>query len=74
MTFQKQPKEVSEFVKARKVREKITFVRKNLKVEGTIFKILENSCIVEISKKDAKRIGALSNLTVVSHKNYEVQE
>lgn len=74
MTFQKPVKEVSEFVQARKIREKITFVRKNVKVEGKIFKILENSCIVEISKKDAKRIGAYSTLTVVGHKNYEVQE
>jgi len=74
MTFQKQPKEVSEFVQARKEKEKVTFVRKNVKVEGKIFKILENSCIVEISKKDAKRIGASSTLTVVGHKNYEVQD
>ncbi|MET0785096.1 MAG: DUF2187 family protein [Paenisporosarcina sp.] len=74
MTFQKQPKEVSDFVKARKVREKVTFVRKNVKVEGKIFKILDNSSIVEISKEDQKRIGALSTLTVVAHKNYEVQE
>ena len=74
MTFQKPVKEISEFVQARKIREKITFVRKNVKVEGKIFKILENSVIVEISKKDAKRIGAFSTLTVVGHKNYEVQE
>jgi len=74
MTFQKKPKEVSDFVQARKEKEKVTFVRKNVKVEGKIFKILENSCIVEISKKDAKRIGASSTLTVVGHKNYEVQD
>ena len=41
-------------------------------VNGTIFKILENSVIVEISPKDAERIGAASNLTVVAHKNYSI--
>jgi len=72
MTFQKHEKEVSAFVQARRIREKITFVRRDVEVEGEIFKILENSCIVEISHEDAKKIGAASNLTVVSHKNYKV--
>ncbi|AYC29430.1 DUF2187 family protein [Paenisporosarcina cavernae] len=70
MTFQKQEKEVSEFVAARKIREKISFTRRDVEVEGNIFKILENSVIVEISQEDAKKIGAASTLTVVSHKNY----
>ncbi|MBO1914989.1 DUF2187 family protein, partial [Microvirga sp. 3-52] len=42
------------------------------KVYGTIYKILENSVIVQISNEDADLIGAASNLTVVSHKNYSV--
>ncbi len=74
MTFQKHEKEVSAFVQARKIREKITFTRRDVEVEGVIFKILENSCIVEISQEDAKKIGAASTLTVVSHKNYQVAD
>lgn len=72
MAFPRKEKEVSDFVAARKIDEEITFVRNEHEVYGTIFKILENSVIVKISQKDADRIGAASNLTVVSHKNYSV--
>ncbi|MBE1555329.1 DUF2187 family protein [Sporosarcina limicola] len=72
MAFPRREKEVLPFVAARKIDEKISFVRNDHKVNGTIFKILENSVIVEISGEDAERIGAASNLTVVSHKNYSV--
>ena len=72
MAFPRREKEISDFVAARKIDEEISFVRNDHEVSGTIFKILENSVIVEISSKDAERIGAASNLTVVSHKNYSV--
>ncbi|MEI4771697.1 DUF2187 family protein [Psychrobacillus sp. FJAT-51614] len=72
MSFQRQPKEVSDFVAARKIDEKISFTRNDHEVQGTIFKILEQSVIVEISTEDAKKINVPSNLTVVSHKNYTV--
>ena len=72
MAFPRREKEVSDFVAARKIDEAISFVRNDHEVNGTIFKILENSVIVEISSKDAELIGAASNLTVVSHKNYSI--
>ncbi|AMQ08174.1 MULTISPECIES: DUF2187 family protein [Sporosarcina] len=72
MAFPRREKEVSDFVAARKIDEEISFVRNEHEVNGTIFKILENSVIVEISSKDAELIGAASNLTVVSHKNYSI--
>ncbi|HJF33264.1 MAG TPA: YkvS family protein [Sporosarcina psychrophila] len=72
MAFPRREKEVSDFVAARKIDEEISFVRNDHEVNGTIFKILENSVIVEISSKDAELIGAASNLTVVSHKNYSI--
>ncbi|MFJ7934087.1 DUF2187 family protein [Sporosarcina sp. NPDC096371] len=72
MAFPRKEKDVSDFVAARKIDEKISFVRNDHEVNGTIFKILENSVIVEISSKDAARIGAASNLTVVAHKNYSL--
>ncbi|MEG0470548.1 DUF2187 family protein [Psychrobacillus sp.] len=72
MSFQRQPKEVSPFVAARTIDEKISFTRNSHEVQGTIFKILEQSVIVEISSDDAKKINSPSNLTVVSHKNYTV--
>lgn len=72
MAFPRKEKQVSDFVAARKIDEEISFVRNDHEVNGTIFKILENSVIVEISEEDADLIGAASNLTVVSHKNYSV--
>jgi uncharacterized protein YkvS len=72
MAFPRKEKQVSDFVAARKIDEKISFVRNDHEVSGIIFKILENSVIVEISLKDAEKIGAASNLTVVSHKNYSI--
>ena len=72
MSFQRQPKDVTPFVAARKIDEKISFTRNNHEVQGTIFKILEQSVIVEISTEDAKKINVPSNLTVVSHKHYKV--
>ena len=72
MAFPRKEKDVSDFVAARKIDEKISFVRNDHEVNGTIFKILENSVIVEISSRDAELIGAASNLTVVAHKNYLV--
>lgn len=72
MAFPRKEKEVSDFVAARKVDEKISFVRNDHEVNGKIYKVLENSVIVEISPSDAERIGAASNLTVVAHKNYSV--
>jgi uncharacterized protein YkvS len=72
MAFPRKEKQVSDFVSARKIDEEISFVRNDHEVNGTIFKILENSVIVEISLEDAELIGAASNLTVVSHKNYSV--
>jgi uncharacterized protein YkvS len=72
MSFQRQPKDVSPFVAERKIDEKISFIRNDHEVQGTIFKILEQSVIVEISTEDAKKINVPSNLTVVSHKNYTV--
>lgn len=74
MAFPRKERPVSDFVAARKIDEEISFVRNNHEVHGTIYKILENSVIVQISKKDADLIGAASNLTVVSHKNYSVEE
>ncbi len=72
MAFPRRDKDVSPFVAARYIDEQISFVRNDHEVSGTIFKILENSVIVEISTKDAELIGAASNLTVVAHKNYSV--
>lgn len=72
MAFPRKEKEVSDFVAARKIDEKISFVRNDHEVHGTIYKILENSVIVQISSKDAELIGAASNMTVVSHKNYSI--
>ncbi|MER2088691.1 DUF2187 family protein [Sporosarcina sp. JAI121] len=72
MAFPRREKEVSDFVAARRIDEQISFVRNDHEVNGTIFKILENSVIVEITSKDAELIGAASNLTVVSHKNYSI--
>ena len=72
MDFPRKDKEVSDFVAARTIVEQISFVRNDHEVNGTIYKILENSVIVKISSSDAERIGAASNLTVVSHKNYSV--
>ncbi len=72
MAFPRRDKDVSPFVAARHIDEAISFVRNDYEVNGTIFKILENSVIVEISTKDAELIGAASNLTVVSHKNYSI--
>ena len=74
MAFPRKERPVSDFVAARKVDEEISFVRNDHKVYGTIYKILENSVIVQISNEDAELIGAPSNLTVVSHKNYSVDE
>ncbi len=72
MAFPRREKPVSDFVAARHIDEEISFVRNDHEVNGTIHKILENSVIVKISEDDADRIGAASNLTVVSHKNYSV--
>ena len=72
MAFPRKEKEVSDFVAARTIDEKISFVRNDHEVHGTIYKILENSVIVQISAKDAELIGAASNMTVVSHKNYSI--
>lgn len=72
MAFPRRERPVSDFVAARHIDEEISFVRNDHEVNGTIHKILENSVIVKISEKDADLIGAASNLTVVSHKNYSV--
>ena len=56
MSFQRQPKEVSPFVAARKIDEKISFTRNDHEVQGTIFKILEQSVIVESQLKMPKRL------------------
>lgn len=72
MAFPRKERPISDFVAARKIDEKISFVRNEHEVQGRIYKILENSVIVQISKKDADLIGAASDLTVVSHKNYSV--
>jgi uncharacterized protein YkvS len=72
MAFQPHEKEVSEFVAARKIGEWISFTRNGVEVNGTIFKIMDNSVIVEISPEDAKEIGAASNMTVISHKKYKI--
>jgi uncharacterized protein YkvS len=72
LAFPRKARPVSDFVAARKIDEEISFVRNNHEVNGTIYKILENSVIVQISQKDADLIGAASDLTVVSHKNYSV--
>lgn len=74
MAFPRRDRPVSDFVAARYVDEPISFERNNHEVTGTIHKILENSVIVKISETDAEQIGAPSNLTVVSHKNYSVAE
>lgn len=74
MAFPRKEKPVSDFVAARKIDEEISFVRSDHKVYGNIYKILENSVIVQITKEDADLIGAASNLTVVSHKNYSVDD
>ncbi|WP_438314363.1 DUF2187 family protein [Sporosarcina sp. FA9] len=73
MAFPRKEKQVSDFVAARRIDEEISFVRNDHEVNGTIYKILENSVIVAISSKDAEIIGAPSNMTVVSHKNYSVE-
>ena len=72
MAFPRKEKEVSDFVAARRIDEEISFVRNDHEVYGTIYKILENSVIVQITAKDAELIGAASNMTVVSHKNYSI--
>ena len=54
MAFQPHEKEVSEFVAARRIGEWISFNRNGVDVNGTIFKIMDNSVIVEISPEDAK--------------------
>lgn len=72
MAFPRKEKDVSDFVAARHIDEEISFVRNDHEVNGTIFKILENSVIVKISEEDADLIGVASNLTVVAHKNYSV--
>ncbi|WP_432363216.1 DUF2187 family protein [Sporosarcina sp. UB5] len=72
LAFPRRERPVSDFVAARYIDEEISFVRNDHEVNGTIHKILENSVIVKISEDDAERIGAASNLTVVSHKNYSV--
>lgn len=74
MAFPRKDKPISDFVAARQIDEKISFVRNDHEVSGTIYKILENSVIVQISNEDAELIGAASNLTVVAHKNYSVVE
>lgn len=74
MAFQPHEKEVSEFVAARYIGEWISFTRNGVDVNGTIFKIMDNSVIVEISPEDAKEIGAPSNMTVISHKKYRIIE
>lgn len=72
MAFPRKDHPVSDFVAARYVDEPISFRRNDYEVSGTIHKILENSVIVKLSEADAEQIGAASNLTVVSHKNYTV--
>lgn len=72
MAFPRKDRPISDFVAARQIDEKISFVRNDHEVSGTIYKILENSVIVQISNEDADLIGAASNLTVVAHKNYSV--
>ncbi len=72
MAFPRKEHPVSDFIAARYIGEKISFIRNGVYVFGTIHKILENSVIVEISEKDAEQIGAASSLTVVAHKNYTV--
>lgn len=74
MAFPRKDRPISDFVAARQIDEKISFVRNDHEVSGTIYKILENSVIVQISNEDAELIGAASNLTVVAHKNYSVEE
>ncbi|HLR10978.1 MAG TPA: DUF2187 family protein [Sporosarcina sp.] len=74
MAFPRKDRPISDFVAARQIDEKISFVRNDHEVSGTIYKILENSVIVQISNEDAELIGAASNLTVVAHKNYSVVE
>jgi len=73
LTFARSDKEVTPFVAERYVGEAVSFSRNGFKVMGRIHKILENSVIVELSDEDALLIGAKSNLTVVSHKNYTVR-
>lgn len=73
MTFARQEKEVSPFIAARSIGEEIKFSRNGFEVVGKIDKILEHSVIVELSSQDAHKIGAKSNLTVVSHKKYTVK-
>ena len=72
MSFPRQEKKVSDFVAARQIDEKISFVRNEHKVIGKIHKILDNSVIVKISERDALKIGAPSDMTVVSHKKYSI--
>lgn len=52
--------------------EEVVFVRKSIEVTGKVEKHLENSVIVQISNSDAKELGYESQLTVVSHKNYQI--
>ena len=74
MAFPRKEHPVSDFIAARYIGEKISFIRNGVYVIGAIHKILENSVIVEISEEDAEQIGAASTLTVVAHKNYTIVE
>jgi uncharacterized protein YkvS len=53
--------------------KKVDFYRKNIKLSGTIEKVLNNSVIVSISKDYAAQLELETPYTVVGHKNYVVK-
>lgn len=52
--------------------ESISFERKGIEHEGIVFKIYENSVLVDISEASKLLLGYETNKTVVRHGNYTV--
>ncbi|WP_248892081.1 DUF2187 family protein [Bacillus methanolicus] len=50
----------------------IIFLRNGIKLKGVVFKIRDNSALVNINKSIAANLGLETPFTVVNHKNYSV--
>lgn len=52
--------------------DNVRFKRRGLIIEGVVEKIRENSVLVKISLLESRFLDLENQLTVVSHKHYEV--
>ena len=55
-----------------KIGDNILFSRRNIIIQGTVIKILENTVMVEIPFIAQQELNIASNLTIVNHKTYDI--